>query len=102
MTEAQLQACVIDAAKRGGWLWWHDNDSRRNKAGFPDLVLLHAKTGRLVFAELKSATGRIRPEQQTWINALAWGGHLIYTWRPEHWHNGFILRVLLGEREVAA
>ena len=97
MSEAELQANVIELARLGGWLYFHDNDSRRNRAGFPDLVFVHPMSGRTVYAELKSAKGRIRPEQQQWIDALYRGGHEVYVWRPEDWPV-LVQRVLLAER----
>lgn len=103
MTERELQAAVIDLAKLGGWLYMHITDSRKSAAvGFPDLVLVHKTTGRAIYAELKSAKGRLRPEQQEWICALTRGAHEAYTWRPEHLQSGAIQAVLLGERSVAA
>ncbi|MEM9521589.1 MAG: hypothetical protein AAGA37_19930 [Actinomycetota bacterium] len=36
MTEADLQASVIEIAEAHGWRVFHDNDSRMNHAGFPD------------------------------------------------------------------
>jgi len=68
MTEAELQRLVTEAAEMAGWLVFHDNDSRRNVAGFPDLVLV--KPPRVAFVELKSETGRLRAEQTTWLEAL--------------------------------
>lgn len=102
MTEAELQACVIDAAKRGGWLYMHITDSRKSAAvGFPDLVLVHPVTGRLLLIELKSQTGKLRPEQEKWLAALYRGGHEAGVWRPDLWRDGSIQRVLLAERAVA-
>jgi len=69
MTEAELQTAIIDVAELAGWLVFHDHDSRRNPAGLPDLILV--KPPRVVFLELKTDTGRLRPEQQTWLEALA-------------------------------
>ena len=69
MTEAELQQLLTDAAELNGWLVFHDNDSRLNPAGFPDLVLV--KPPRIVLLELKTAKGRVRPEQQVWLDALA-------------------------------
>ena len=69
MSEAELQAAVIEHAETHGWLVFHDNDSRRNNAGFPDLVLV--KPPRIWLIELKSEEGRTRPEQQVWLDALA-------------------------------
>jgi len=68
MTEDELQTMIINAALYAGWLVFHDNDSRQNRAGFPDLVLV--KPPRVLIIELKSAKGRIRPEQQVWLDAL--------------------------------
>lgn len=98
MTEAELQTNVRKVARLGGFLIYHTNDSRRSDKGFPDLVFVHPMTGRTVYAELKSAKGRIRPEQQQWIDALARGGHEIHVWRPEHWHDDTIQHVLLVGR----
>ncbi len=69
MTEADLQQLLTDAAELNGWLVFHDNDSRRNAAGFPDLVLV--KPPRVLFLELKSEIGRVRPEQHVWMDALS-------------------------------
>ena len=69
MTEAELQATIVETAELCGWLVFHDNDSRRNTPGFPDLVLV--KPPRIVLLELKSANGRIRPEQRIWMDQLA-------------------------------
>ena len=69
MTEAELQAAIVDTAELAGWLVFHDHDSRLNPAGLPDLVLV--KPPRVVFLELKSEKGRVRPEQQIWLDALA-------------------------------
>jgi hypothetical protein len=71
VTEAELQQLLIDAAELNGWLVFHDNDSRRNVAGFPDLVLVHGRHGRVLFLELKSEIGRLRPEQHVWTDALS-------------------------------
>ena len=71
MTEADLQQLLTDAAELNGWLVFHDNDSRRNAAGFPDLVLVHGRYGRVLFLELKSEIGRVKPEQHVWMDALS-------------------------------
>ena len=83
MTEAELQAAIIDAARMGGWLVFHPTDMRRNNPGFPDLVLVRAPD--VLFLELKSDTGRVRPEQRVWLEELGEcynvGSALV---RPEH------------------
>ncbi len=102
MSEAELQTNVREIARLGGWLVYHTNDSRRSDKGFPDLVMVHPLSGRIVYVELKSEKGRIRPEQRQWIDALSRSGRDVYVWRPEHWHDGTVARVLLAERQGAA
>ena len=79
---------------------FHDNDPRRNRRGFPDLVLVHTTTGRLIFIELKSDKGKVRPEQDVWLQHLG-KRHEAYVWNPAHWENGTIRRVLTEQRAVA-
>ena len=38
MTEAELMDAIVQALELHGWRWFHDNDSRQNNAGFPDIV----------------------------------------------------------------
>lgn len=86
LTEAQFQAAVIELAQRCGWLTHHEYDSRRSAPGFPDLTLTHPATGRVIFAELKTSRGRLRPEQRTWLWALARNpGVEVALWRPVSW-----------------
>ena len=80
-TEAEFQSWVVKCGERHGWTIWHDNDSRRNDPGFPDLVCAHPKLG-LMFMELKTATGRVRKEQQAWIDLLDNAGVWVLVWRP--------------------
>jgi hypothetical protein len=50
--------------------------------GFPDLVL--ARPPRVIFAELKTAKGKLGPEQENWLAALtACPGVEVYVWRPD-------------------
>lgn len=67
-SEAGFQAAVVEYASLRGWWTYHTHDSRRSNPGFPDLVLVRG--GSLIFAELKTQTGRITAEQQSWIDAL--------------------------------
>lgn len=97
-TEAQFQQAVVDLVKLRGWLWFHDVDSRRNRRGLPDLVLVHPRTGELKFIELKTDVGRLTPEQRQWIAALEQGGHSVHVWRPEHFASGVIQRELTPAR----
>ena len=101
MSEAELQAAVVELAKWNGWLCFHVIDSRKSiGVGFPDLVLVHRTTGRVLFRELKTDSGRVRPQQAEWLEALS-KTHDAGIWRPVDWHDGAI-RGELAERSVAA
>lgn len=83
MTEAEFQAAVVDLARRLGWVVYHVPDSRRVTArGCPDLVMIHERQRRLIFAELKSAKGRLSEEQALWLRVLKTAGVEAYLWRP--------------------
>lgn len=92
MTERHLQDAVIELAQYFGWRCYHTHDSRRSQAGFPDVTLVRDK--RLIFAELKSAEGRMSAEQSEWAAALLLAGQEWYEWRPIHWCNGTIEQIL--------
>ena len=83
LTERQWQSQVTSVAKELGWRIFHDGDSIRSGPGWPDLVL--AKPPRLIFAELKTSKGKVRPAQKEWLDALTACGQQVHIWRPEHW-----------------
>ena len=68
VTEAQWQNTVVEAAKLFGWWVFHDHDSRRNQAGFPDLVLI--RPPRVMFLELKRETGKVSKAQKGVLDML--------------------------------
>ncbi len=68
ISEKDFQAQILDLARLAGWKAYHTSDSRRSAKGFPDLCLVRPPV--VLFAELKSATGRVSPEQVTWLEAL--------------------------------
>jgi hypothetical protein len=70
LTEAAFQQQVMSAARFYGWHVFHHPDSRRTAAGWPDLAMVKPLAHRLILAELKSETGRVRPEQTTIVTAL--------------------------------
>lgn len=88
MTESDLQRACIDLCRWLGLAWFHDNDSRRNRAGFPDLVVCGTKG--FLFRELKSESGRLRPEQMDWLSRLNLGGADAAIWRPTDLKSGRI------------
>ena len=96
MTEAALQAQVRRMARAAGFLDYHTHDSRRSTPGFPDLVLVHLSTGRVIFAELKMAKGRVTPEQRRWLAALSKTCEAV-VWRPGDLFDGSIAAALTAQ-----
>lgn len=99
-SEADLQSAVIEYAHLLGYKVFHVHDSRRqvrpgvyvgdsDAAGIPDLCLARE---RVIWAELKSRTGRLSAAQKEWIAVLKAAGQEVYVWRPGDW--GEIERVL--------
>jgi len=82
-TEAAWQRTIVEAAKWMGYRVYHTQISIHSVKGFPDLVLVGR--GQVVFAEVKTATGKVSPEQHAWIAAITANGGLAYIWRPADW-----------------
>ena len=80
ISEKAFTAQVIQLAQRLGWKVAHFRPAMTAKGwrtavqgdgvGFPDLVLVHRKKCRLIFAELKRETGEPSPEQHEWLDDL--------------------------------
>lgn len=81
-SERAFMADVIREAKNRSWRVYHTHDSRKSTPGFPDLVLVR---DRVIFAELKTATGRVEPAQQEWLDAITHAGVTSALWRPADW-----------------
>ena len=96
-SEKELQSRIERLAKITGWLYYHTFDSRRSTSGFPDVTLCEPRRG-VVFAELKSGTGRLTDEQREWLLALAATGETACLWRPRHMND--IASFLAGERRA--
>ncbi len=89
LSEDQFLRQVLQLARLRGWLAHHGRPAWTNKgwrtpiqgdAGFPDLVLVRKQT--VIFAELKSESGRCRRNQEVWLNLLRAAGQQVHTWRP--------------------
>lgn len=100
MTESQLLAAVRQLAELTSWLCYHTHDSRRSEPGFPDLVLCSTRQRRVLFVELKSETGTVTGEQDTWLIALDACGFEVAVWRPADLDDA-IPAVLAGRRRLA-
>jgi hypothetical protein len=68
MSEAVWLQHVRMLAASLGWRTYHTRDSRGSEAGFPDLALLRVPV--LWLPELKTERGRVRAEQQVWVDEL--------------------------------
>ena len=101
MTEAQLQNAVTELARVQGWLVYHPWRSVKSETGFPDLVMV--RPPRVIIAELKTETGRLRkgrwnkggtrylPGQDEWLAAFSGcPGVETKLWRPADWLSGII------------
>lgn len=95
VTEAQLSDSIAYVAKLYGWTVAHFRPARTAASwatavaydgkGFPDLVLVHPLRKLVVFAELKSDTGKLAPEQIRWADDLVLAGAEHHVWRPVNW-----------------
>jgi hypothetical protein len=92
MKESYFQSQVILLAKLHGWLVMHTRAVEirpgvwktplQGHAGYPDLTLAHQYRG-VIFAELKSDTGRVSVLQKAWHETLTAAGQEVHVWRPK-------------------
>lgn len=92
VTEAEFQAQVVHLAHVCGWRTMHVRHSigrgqswttATSLAGWPDLALW--RPGQFLLRELKSDTGRVRPEQDEVLASLCAAGVDARVWRPKDW-----------------
>ncbi len=95
VSEEDYQQQVIDLARFYRWdRRYHTHDSRRSAGGFPDLVMVHVREGRVIFAEFKAMTGKVSLEQRGWLWDLALAGAEVYVFNPANWN--LVVDVLSG------
>ena len=103
MTERDFQRSVMELAELSGWETLHVRTSMQQgryltattgtmAKGWPDLLLIHRSRQKLIFAELKSDKGSLRPDQSRVLSLLwqlvegptrEWAeGHV---WHPKDW-----------------
>jgi hypothetical protein len=108
MTHAELQKAITDLAKALGIWSWHDNYSRRNKAGLPDLLLVGPKPRAdggpaELWRELKVPPDTLKPPQRKVGERMVAAGIDWDVWWLADWHSGRIQRelgVLSGRRRT--
>ena len=94
VSEADLQATVIDLARLTVWRVFHPRPARTQQgwrtaftgdAGWPDLAM--ARGERLIIAELKAQRGRVTADQQEWLETLSEVTEIeACLWRPDDWN----------------
>lgn len=87
MSEAELRALVVGAARSQGWIVFSLPIAKtrrpvKDAVGYPDLTL--ARDGEVLWMELKQEDGKLTREQAIWQVALPFC-HVI---RPSDWHSG--------------
>jgi hypothetical protein len=92
MSEAQLTESVRDYCTGLRLRRAHTYNSRRSPAGWVDEVIGGPRG--VIFRELKTATGKVTPEQQAWIDLLARAGMDVAVWRPADLLSGRIITEL--------
>lgn len=95
ISEAELQRSITDMADLYRVKWHHEVDSRKSKAGFPDLVLCGS---RLEMWELKKQDGTVTPDQREWLEALMRAGTTARVVRPSDLLNGSVQKWMEGLR----
>ncbi len=92
-TETEFQGQVIQLATTLSWRHMHVRRSigkgrkwttATNVVGWPDLVLVSPRFQRVIFAELKSETGKPTPEQLDVLGWLQAAGQETAIWRPSN------------------
>jgi hypothetical protein len=92
--EADFMAAVIEAAHVFGWHTCHVRKSigkgrkwttSTSVVGWPDVAMWHETARRLLFAELKSESGKTTAEQLAVLASLAAAGAEVHLWRPSDW-----------------
>jgi hypothetical protein len=94
VSEKEFQRQVIDIAQWHQWAVDHTPPMRSAKGavftggliGKADLVLYSMLGKGIIYAELKSQTGRIMPSQQMFRDLVTKNGAEYYLWRPSDMH----------------
>lgn len=92
VTEKDFQRQVTDLAELLGWSWAHFRPAQTARgwrtpvsgplgAGWPDLVLVRPRDGRIVFAELKQDKARTSSQQDSVLDVLR-SVAAVHVWRP--------------------
>jgi hypothetical protein len=95
VTEKELMAAIVEAARWLNYWTFHVHDSRRSEPGFPDLVLVNRSTGYTLYREIKTDKGKLTPTQRE-VLALLGRRNDVGVWRVADWTSGRVLAELRG------
>lgn len=101
MTERELAASIIHAARECGWLVARTWLSKFSPAGEPDLRMVKEFDNEAIMlvAELKGTKGHISPAQAEWLRLLGKvRGIRTFVWKPEHLEQIYLL--LMGTPDI--
>ena len=82
----------VRVARPDGSTYWQ-TPVQADGEGFPDLILVHRASGRIIAAELKMPGNKPTKEQKLWL-ALFGKQAESYLWYPDDWRSGAIQFVL--------
>lgn len=101
MTETEWQAVIVREAVARGWEWAHHESRPRSPGsergrkaitgtlarGWPDLILAHPASGRMIVVEVKAAGGTVSPDQARVLDVFRriqrlHGWLQVFVWRP--------------------
>jgi len=98
MTHAELQKNITDLCDWLRIFWWHDVDSRKNKSGLPDLLIIGTQNDAAppaeLWRELKVPPDTLRPGQRKFRDRALGAGSNWAIWTPDDWRSGRIRREL--------
>ena len=90
--EKQFQQAVVQFAATAGWDAHHVRPGQYGSAyktdglkGMPDLILIGQRGQGIIFAELKSRTGKLSQTQEYRLSQLLANGAEVHLWRPKDW-----------------
>lgn len=93
MSEADLVGQLTEVAAMLDWTWmvvgplrtshgWRTATRGPLGAGWPDLLLIHRRTGRMLFCEVKKELGKTTPDQDRVLGVLRAAGLEAHVIRP--------------------
>lgn len=102
VTEKEFAAQVCELAELYGWSWAHFRPAQNRRghwqtpvagplgAGWPDLVLVRDRDGRMMHVELKAQKTRLSDDQSVVLDYLRrvarfHGWYEVHVWRPSDW-----------------